>query len=264
MFPVEHVPMREITFRNIRFNVNDQNSKFWDMLSVGQWEESTFGAIDSQIDADTTFLDFGAWIGPVTLYASTKALRVISFEPDPVAASRLRENVALNPALASKITIVERAVSSTPGALTMGARNAQGDSMSSVMNVNSDMRWSVQAVTPDEIARMVPADAPLFLKIDVEGAEYELAPSLAPLLSRAKVAALISFHPRIAAGDHFRWHKTFPMTQRVFRAFRGFRVNRVVGHSNFVRRARFVESLSKVSSAYFEAKATYLFVKPNG
>jgi FkbM family methyltransferase len=251
--------MREIRVRGACFSVDDQPSMFWDGLSAGTWENSTFSAIDAQVDRDTVFLDFGAWVGGVTLYAASKAGRVISFESDPIAAAQLRRNVALNPDLASRISIEERAVSPTPGPVTMGAMTRQGDSMSSALHIDSPIKWQVDGATPEAIAQMIAPDAPIFMKIDIEGGEYQLAPALAPLLRRPKVAALIAFHPQFAAGAHPRWHKTFPLTRRVFETFRGFKVYRV--DRRRLRRAPIIEWLSSFSAAFFEARHAWLFVK---
>lgn len=251
--------MREIKFRDVCFSVIDQNPLFWNGLTAGTWENSTFSAIDFQVDRQTEFLDFGAWVGAITLYAASKARRVVSFEADPTAAANLRRNVALNPELAERISIVERAVSPTPESVVMGAKRAQGNSMSSALHVDAPVKWKVDAATPAAIAESIPFDAPLFVKIDIEGGEYRLAPALEPLLRRPKVAVLIAFHPHFAAGGHPRWHKTIPMTQRVFRVFRGFKVYRV--DRGPLRRAPIVERLSSLSAAYFEARHSWLFVK---
>jgi FkbM family methyltransferase len=251
--------MREIKFRDVCFTVVDQNPLFWDGLTAGTWENSTFSAIDSHVDRETEFLDFGAWVGAVTLYAASKARRVVSFEADPIAAIKLRRNVALNPDLASRISIIERAVSPTPGPVMMGAKRMQGDSMSSALHVDSLVRWEVDAATPAAISETIPPDAPLFMKIDIEGGEYRLAAALWPLLRRPRVTVLIAFHPYFAAGGHPRWHKTVPMTRRVFQVFKGFKMYRVDRRP--LRRDPVIERLSSLSAAYFEARHSWLFVK---
>jgi FkbM family methyltransferase len=60
------------------------------------WEESTLRFVMETTDEQTTFIDIGAWIGPVSLVASARAKRVIAIEPDPATASELEEIVALN------------------------------------------------------------------------------------------------------------------------------------------------------------------------
>lgn len=99
--------MPDIRIRNASFSVVDgPQFPFWGRVSSGHWEPGTFAAIESQLTPETTVLDFGAWIGPVTLFAASQAKQVISFEPDPVAAKELRTNIALNPALAPKIAVM--------------------------------------------------------------------------------------------------------------------------------------------------------------
>lgn len=255
--------MPTITLHNARFEVSPgPQDAFWGRVNAGIWEASTFEAIHRSLTPETTVLDFGAWIGPVTLFAASKAKRVISFEPDPVAARELKANLALNPALAEKVTVVEKAVWPEAGSVRMGAKTAQGDSMSSVHHTGSAVSWEVPTITPAEIAAMLPAEGPVFVKIDVEGAEYAIVPTLAPLLARDNLTALVSFHPRFAAGGHPRWHKTFPMTKRVFDVFRGFRIFRV--HKKHVTPAPWLEWLSALPFPSFEAKTTYLFVRPQG
>lgn len=256
--PLENA-VREIRFRNSCFAVNDTDPWFWRGVTQGTWEASTFAAINSQIDADTTFLDFGAWIGAITLYAASKARQVIAFEPDPIAAGRLRDNVALNPQLAEKIVVEERAVSPQSGAVAMGAVGQQGDSMSSVLRANSPIAWKAEGITPAAIAQRFPPDAPLLIKIDIEGGEYQLAPALGPLLSRPKVAVLMAFHPHVVARNRLRWGPLISATQRVFRMFRGFATYRVDRRP--LRRAPVIESLSAGRAAYFVARHSWLFVK---
>ena len=248
--------MRNLRIGPAAFSVTDENAAFWDRVASGHWEPATFRAIAQNLTPETTVLDFGAWIGPVTLFAAAQARQVFSFEPDPVAARQLRENIACNPVLAEKITVIEKAVWPKKGTVRLGAKTAQGDSMSSVHHVHSATSWEVETITPDEIAAL-PDRGPVFLKIDVEGAEYSIVPQIAELAARTDLTALVSFHPRFAAGNHPRFHKTFPMTKRVFEVFRGYKVWRV--HHKSIARAVLPELLLNLGMPYFEAKTTYLF-----
>ena len=250
--------MQEIRIGDSTFNVENDDA-FWGRVKSGHWEPATFEAIGKHIGPETTFLDFGTWIGPITLFAATKVRQVFSFEPDPEAARRLRRNLALNPLLEQKVTVIEKAVWPKAGTIRLGAKTAPGDSMTSVHHVSSATSWEIPTITPAEIEALLPADGPVFLKIDVEGAEYDIVPQLHPLISRKKPRALVSFHPRFAAGGHPRFHKTFPMTKKVFEPFAGFNVFRV--HHKSVRRAPIVEALARFKAAWFEAKTSYLFVR---
>ena len=167
--------------------------------------------------------------------------------------------MALNPELSQRITIFEKAVWPVPGQLTFGARHAQGDSMSSIHHTSSDVTWAVDVITPQEAAALVPQNAPLFLKIDIEGAEYEVIPQMHDLLAHPKLAALVSFHPRFVAGGHPRWHRTIPLTKRILDCFRSFQCYLV--HKNTFRRMPVVESLNNLGLAYLETRLSYMFVK---
>ncbi|MCA0401102.1 MAG: FkbM family methyltransferase [Proteobacteria bacterium] len=232
---------------------------FWHRVNSGHWEPATFRAIARHLSPETTFLDFGTWIGPITLFAANRVKKVYSFEPDPEAARRLKANLALNPALAAKIEVIEKAVWPESGTIRLGAKSAAGDSMTSVHHVKAQTSWEIPTITPAEIEALLPPEGPVFLKIDTEGAEYDIVPQLTRLISRPGLTALVSFHPRFAAGGHPRFHKTFAMTQKVFAPFAGFKVHRV--HHNTIRRAPLVEALTGMKAAWFEAKTSYLFTR---
>lgn len=241
-----------------RYNVSSDDADFWQQGSSGTWEPATFAAIAAHLSQETVFLDFGTWIGPITLFAATRAKAVLSFEPDPEALRRLNTNIALNPDLEPKITVVSKAIWPTEVTLRMGARIAPGDSMSSIVHTGADVTWDVQTITPAQVASMLPEGAPLFIKIDVEGAEYDIVPALAPLLNRANVTVLISFHPRFAFGSGLRFQRSFPATKRIFDMFKGCKLFRVRNES--IRRAIGMECLARLPIACFEARQSYLFV----
>ena len=178
----------------------DDQPTFWDRVAEGHWEPETLAAIDRLVDRRTTFLDLGAWVGPTALYAAGRARRVIAVEADPAALDQLRRNLAVNPDLAERIDLVPRAIHGQEGTVTMGARRKPGDSMSSVLLSGAERTWQAETITPGQLAGMIREDERVVVKIDIEGAEYELLPSLAPLLKHAQ-AVLVSLHPKILAAS---------------------------------------------------------------
>jgi FkbM family methyltransferase len=174
----------------------DDQPTFWDRVAAGRWEPETLAAIDRLVDRRTTFFDLGAWVGPTALYAAGRARRVIAVEADPAALDQLRRNLAVNPDLAKRIDLVPRAVHGQDGTVTMGARRKPGDSMSSVLLSGAERTWQAETITPGQLAGMIREDERVVVKIDIEGAEYDLLPFLAPLLKHAQ-AVLVSFHPKI-------------------------------------------------------------------
>src|SRR5665213_105321 len=93
-----HVRHRDVEWdvREIVIPGNPQFS-FWNSWERGEFEPETLEAIDRFVVPGTAFVDCGAWLGNVSLWAARIAgTHVVSIEPDPVAASVLRKNVAAN------------------------------------------------------------------------------------------------------------------------------------------------------------------------
>jgi FkbM family methyltransferase len=82
--------------KNIKFNVNEseQYQEFW---SQGEWEYFTYNCIERFSNINKKFIDIGAWIGPISLYAASLNKQVYAVEPDKVAYLELAKNLSLNP-----------------------------------------------------------------------------------------------------------------------------------------------------------------------
>ena len=59
----------------------DEFAAFWARVAAGGWEPDSFALIDRFVTPGTTFVDIGAWIGPLTLYAASVACEVLAIEP---------------------------------------------------------------------------------------------------------------------------------------------------------------------------------------
>jgi hypothetical protein len=77
-------------------------------------------------------------------------------------------------------------------------------------------------VTPAELRAMVREAERLFVKIDIEGGEYELLPSLAPLLEGPGCTVLVSFHPKALAALRPRREDQVALTAAALTALAGF------------------------------------------
>ncbi len=206
--------------------VRDRQSTFWDRVEAGAWEPGTLRAIEGLVGPDAVFLDIGAWVGPTSLFAAAcGARRVMALEPDPAALDQLRANLAANPGLASRIEVAPRALHPVPGSVALGVRRKPGDSMSSVLLAGSGADFEAPALTPDELARTLPAGR-LVVKMDVEGAEYGLLPALGPVLDRAS-ALLVSFHPTVLAEAEPDPSARIRALRAALGALRGFRARPV-------------------------------------
>ena len=215
--------VRRVSRRGVSFDViNDgANHDFWGRFDSGAWEPETLQIFDSCVTPDTYFLDIGSWIGPTALYAASKARRVICLEPDPIAAEKLRWNIALNPSLVPKIEVIERALSRSDAPVVLGSRGQGGDSESSVWFAGARTTWTVPTIQPAELIRLVPP-GPLFIKVDIEGSEYLIFPRSAGAWKRPQTTVLLSLHPKRISNAS--WLSRKLMTAGVFGALRSYSI----------------------------------------
>ena len=191
------------SLRVLRTSEQMDCSAFWDILARGEWEPRTLAMIDAVAGPGTTFYDVGSWIGPTALWAAMRGGAVIAFEPDPVALPILRANVSMNPELVGRVEIVPAAVGDRDGVVTL--HNADfGNSESSVFPVvqrSGKMRpMTGQTSVPmiDLVAfvkRRGQQFGRSFIKMDIEGAEFDLIPALKPLVSGYDIPLCVTLHP---------------------------------------------------------------------
>lgn len=191
---------RGVVLAGAGFLVADDKESFWDKAESGAWEPETLASLAALVGPGTLLIDIGGWIGPITLTAAALGAEVLAFEPDPRAFELISANVAANPQLVPRIRLHNAAVSPTPGRVRLGSPKKPGDSMGSVLAADTGAaQWEAEAILPAEIAAMAGDAGRIVLKMDVEGAEYQLLPQSAPLLGPRTVAALLAFHPRLLA-----------------------------------------------------------------
>ncbi|MBE1282495.1 MAG: FkbM family methyltransferase [Rhodobacteraceae bacterium] len=174
------------------FRLDPYHSKFWRKASAGSWEPETFAVLQDHLDRDHDYLDIGAWIGPTVLFGARKARRVICFEPDATAFRHLAWNLELN-----GITNV----SAFPVALSQGfglARMASfggeaGDSMSSLLT-DGQHGTDVMTIGWEAFAQATDLSRVSLVKMDIEGAEFDVLPHLIPWLKQHRPALFLSTH----------------------------------------------------------------------
>lgn len=175
-------------------------SRFWKRVNRGGWEPETFRIFDRHITPETLFLDIGAWIGSTALYGAQRAARCVAFEPDPVAFAALTANLAANAAQewAQRLEILDCAINKDGASFTLGGSAEGADSMSSALFPGRVNQWTVKARRlPDVLEAYRQPGQPVFMKIDIEGGEYDLLPAIRDILADPLVTAYISFHPQM-------------------------------------------------------------------
>lgn len=180
--------------RGERYWTDPDHIGFWRDVARGRWEPDLFDALEKHLASDRVYADVGAWIGPTVLFAARRCRKVYCFEPDPAAyryllwnlrLSGIRNAVPFNVALAAEAGI--RRMASPAGEL--------GDSKATLLPVPSVdggaevpcLRWSDWVSLPG-------VEPPGFVKIDIEGGEFELIPAMAAYLHRERPILHLSLH----------------------------------------------------------------------
>jgi len=144
-----------------------------------------------------TFLDLGAWIGPMSLYASRVARRIVAVEPDPVAFDILQRNIALN---GGGVELINEAISNFNGSLTLGSTLLGASTTRASREAGPCGPWAPGqefTVKCSALRTFVEAHAledPLFIKMDVEGSEEQILSDLS-FFREHKPALFVSLHP---------------------------------------------------------------------
>ncbi len=195
------VPSIVIQIGELQFRVAaTANFRFWSDVGQGRWEPNTFQILEKFLRSDTHYVDVGAWIGPTLLFAAQLAASSIAFEPDPIAFRELTANVGLNcdEDWFASVDIRNQAVSSQVGVMKLGSRGGGGDSMSSAFYSSEDTSWEVGTTTLEMlIEEQGLTGKQLFVKMDIEGGEYDLVPKLRRFFSESDVDLYLSVHPNL-------------------------------------------------------------------
>ncbi|MCL6285165.1 FkbM family methyltransferase [Ruegeria sp. 2012CJ41-6] len=174
------------------FRLDPYHSKFWRKASTGNWERDTFAVLDQHLSPDRDYVDIGAWIGPTVLYAARRARHVWCFEPDPVAYRHLIWNLELNNI--RNVSAFGVALWKDTGVVRMASLGGEaGDSMTSVLG-DPERGTEVISATWDQIVQAVDLSGVSLVKMDVEGAEFSLLPTLLPWLKTQRPTLYLSTH----------------------------------------------------------------------
>lgn len=168
---------------------------FWETVSNGSWEPETYQIFEKFLDKKHSYIDMGTWIGPTLLYGAQLSRIAIGIEPDPIAYDELARNVALNAEACGNVKVFNCCIARTSGSVPFGSRGAGGDSMSSLLFADGATRWTVEGLTFEDFIRRCGVEDCTFIKIDIEGGEYAILPTMANYLRRFKPTLYLSLHP---------------------------------------------------------------------
>jgi FkbM family methyltransferase len=140
------------------------------------WNENVYRIHEYQFKDNAVFLDIGANIGSVSLYVDNfnkvrdeyNKIKVYSVEPEPNNLLLLKENIKNNPT--ENITVINNAIWHEQK--TVLITNKGGNS--SIINETNDESVEVLAITIQDFIDLYGIDEIDVVKIDIEGAEFDL------------------------------------------------------------------------------------------
>lgn len=170
----------------IYYAASQPHASWWrDSYSI--WEPSTFDTFASLVPGKVV-LDIGAWIGPTVLWEGNVAERVVALEPAPSAFAELQANLRANTALANRVVLVNAALDKVDRTAHISNRGDSTDQIS--------LLSPTRAVSIDTLRREHPELEHVgFVKIDTEGYERVIVPSLEAFLREKRPMVYVSLHP---------------------------------------------------------------------
>lgn len=188
----------EISVNNITLNLDaSKHRELYEYIDSGLWEPYTFEIFDYFTDINQNAIDLGCWNGITTLYLAYKSKKVFAIDPDNNCFSELVKNLDLNPEIKGKIIPIKKAISNINGVTNLFARENYGESSSSILERKRDLLNTdqIETITFENLIQESNIENTSFIKIDIEGAEFLILPTLESTLIKLNYPTLyISFH----------------------------------------------------------------------
>jgi FkbM family methyltransferase len=176
--------------------VDPNHWRFWRKAARGLWEPDTLALLERQLSPQMIVCDIGAWIGPTVILAARHCRHVYCFEPDATAYVELLHNLQLN--RVRNVTPFNLALASGDGMRRMASfGGAAGDSRSSLLAAADDAAAAAAEVPCLSWTHWLALAQPPridFFKVDIEGGEFELLPTMATYLAAHRPQLMLSTH----------------------------------------------------------------------
>jgi FkbM family methyltransferase len=188
------------TIAGVNFSLQTTDLIDFNLFYLGCNERDVRNWLERRIkDGHFVLWDVGANVGSVSLPLLRNCPNLIAycFEPSPVNVLRLETNVSLNPQLQERVTVVAQALSNRSGeAEFFVSAEPHNSGVGSLRNMPNtvDTAVNVKVSAGDNLIESGEIPAPDFIKIDVEGFEYEVLQGLERYLRKAKNVALVFEH----------------------------------------------------------------------
>ena len=172
------------------------------------YEAENFELLRKSCKPGAVIIDIGAHIGLFSVIAAQvtgKTGKVYAFEPAPGTYSLLQKTVAINHG-ETVIESFKKAVGKENGKITFFISNDLADNSNSLVNYKEDRTLhgiDVAVTSIDNFVKEKNINRLNFIKIDVEGAEYDTLQGAVETLRTLKPVCIVAIHPQpiAAKGD---------------------------------------------------------------
>lgn len=202
--------------RSFHIDAREAYSCWWFRERFPGWETQTFQILERFLKPGKVYLDIGAWIGPTALYAASLGAQTHALEPDPVAFQRLQRNLEANPDF-KDVHLHQLALAAGSGMQPFGGNGELGNSESTLL-VNEvtflhkgglDRHWhgddplwrkgqqvQVKTLTLKDFleSQCLSPEHITLIKMDIEGSEKQVLPTLEAALGKARPPLYLSLH----------------------------------------------------------------------
>ena len=164
-----------------------------------QWDY--YGLEQIQLSKDDIVLDIGANVGMFSIYVKKKfGCRVIAFEPVPLNFEQLKKNIILNGLSLSDIELHNTAITDVEGGEIRIGTPIHNTGGSSAFDHNDNF-----SICKTETIDKYITEGCAYLKIDCEGGEYAIIPSILDKLNQFKYIG-IEYHRLLSEQDPIALH----------------------------------------------------------
>jgi len=161
-------------------SVCDEGLSWWD--NYNNWEVETFAVFDKYLRSDMVYFDLGTYTGQTVLYASQKVKSVYGVELDYRAYGACKKNIEVN--AISNVNGYVNCVGKMGGSSRRISNNEGSETISMTIEALMD-KWNVDTCD--------------FIKIDIEGGEEIVLPSMNSFFSKHTPIVWISVHRHYGA-----------------------------------------------------------------
>lgn len=172
------------------------------------YEQDNFTFLRAHVKQGDTVLDIGAHIG---LFATAAAQltgkdgKVYAFEPADETQQLLKQTIAINH-FENVIEAHSEAMGAKTGKITFYVSSIKGDNSNSLVSYKEDRKLhpvEVDMFSIDDFVQQQKIKKLAFIKIDVEGAEYDALTGATATLKNLRPACIVAIHPEpiAAKGD---------------------------------------------------------------